>query len=352
VLHFLQHGRLPWWYTTRGESLEGLLMALLSSGSGKAWLGDVDSSSLQEAFVERLSQVLCSDARARERLRHQFSASCVLSVLKMLDMTQHDRLMAATTAVRKSSLRKPLLERLEGCLIGAAIEGVAKDSRREEHNTAAELVQISVERLAPRLSAEERAELFHTLGVEVRTNTGESSSSTQLAAGDAVAGDDVVVENAGVVLLHPFVPQFFDSVGIAKDGTLVHPARGALLLHHLATGALTAEEYELVLAKILCGIPMETPVPREPPVTANEQGEAIKLLESAVRHWAVLRGTTADGLRGNFLIRRGRIELRQDDWLLRVEPCSYDMLLESLPWGIAHLKFPWMSRLMQIEWSA
>jgi len=57
-------------------------------------------------------------------------------------------------------------------------------------------------------------------------------------------------------------------------------------------------------------------------------------------------------LRGNFLARRGRLEPREDDWLLRVEPRSYDLLLEGLPWGIAHVKLPWMPRLMHVEWAA
>ena len=236
----------------------------------------------------------------------------------------------------------------------AAIDTVAGVAREPAPATSDDLLRMSAARLAPRLSGDERESVARSVGVEVPVDLDVPAPIPDpcSAKDETVVNDGLLVDNAGVVLLHPFLPRCFDKLGVARDGTLVRPARAALLLHHLATGALTAEEHELVLAKVLCGLPIESPVPREAPITPEEQAEATAVLESTVRHWDVLRNTTADGLRGNFLSRHGRIELREADWMLRIEPRSYDMLLESLPWGISHVKLPWMPRMMHVEWTA
>jgi len=33
-----------------------------------------------------------------------------------------------------------------------------------------------------------------------------------------------------------------------------------------------------------------------------------------------------------------------------VEPRSFDMLLDRLPWSIATLRLPWMDRVLHVDW--
>src|SRR5262249_41296575 len=109
--------------------------------------------------------------------------------------------------------------------------------------------------------------------------------------------------------------------------------------------------YELILPKILCNVPLETPVESNLELTPAEREEAAALLEAVIRHWEALRNTSVDGLRGTFLIRPGKVSLRDDgDWLLQVESKSYDILLDQLPWGIGMIKLPWMERMLWVEW--
>jgi Contractile injection system tape measure protein len=165
--------------------------------------------------------------------------------------------------------------------------------------------------------------------------------------------EGIFIDCAGLVLLHPFLPQFFNALGIATEDTLLQPDRAVCLLHYLATGQTIAPEYELILAKVLCNIPLETPVESDVLLTTNEQEEAIAVLEAVVDHWAALGNTSADGLRGTFLVRSGKISLRADgDWLLQVETKSFDILLEQLPWGIGMIKLPWMERMLWVEWNS
>ncbi|MBK7936668.1 MAG: hypothetical protein IPJ82_06070 [Lewinellaceae bacterium] len=164
-------------------------------------------------------------------------------------------------------------------------------------------------------------------------------------------GEGVYVDNAGLVILHPFLQMFFENLGVARAGALVEPDRALQLLHFLCTGQTPAPEYELVLPKLLCNIPLEDPVTSDIILTDKEKEESIALLESAIRWWEALRSTSPDALRGTFLCRPGKLSVRGDgDWLLQVERQSFDILLDHLPWGISAVKLPWMERILWVEW--
>jgi hypothetical protein len=159
------------------------------------------------------------------------------------------------------------------------------------------------------------------------------------------------VDHAGLVLLHPFLPQFFRALGIAGDKKLLMPDRALQLLHFLATGKEQAAEYELVFPKILCGLPTGALVGKPEGLTPEEREEAFALLSAVVRHWDALKNTGQDGLRETYIKRPGKISRRDGDWLLQVESKSYDILLDRLPWGISMVQLPWMTRMIRVEWS-
>ena len=189
-------------------------------------------------------------------------------------------------------------------------------------------------------------------GVEVEGDQSRRevrASGRDDAAGDAAGG--ILVDNAGLVILHPFLPRFFTVLGVADGDELVDPSRALCLLHHLATGELTAPEHQLTLAKVLCDVPLDEPVEADVALTAAEAAEANALLGAAIRHWAALRGSAPDGLRGEFLSRPGMLTADLDGgWLLQVESRTSDILLDQLPWGISMVQLPWMSRLLLVDW--
>lgn len=166
------------------------------------------------------------------------------------------------------------------------------------------------------------------------------------------AAEGIYIENAGLVLLHPFLPRFFQALGIASEGEVIlQPERALCLLHFLTTGQRIAPEHELVLPKILCNIPLTAPVEADMDLTDSETEEATALLEAVIGHWNVLKNTSIDGLRGTFLLRAGKITRRDDgDWRLQVESKAFDILMDQLPWGISMIKLPWMPRMLWVEW--
>jgi len=161
----------------------------------------------------------------------------------------------------------------------------------------------------------------------------------------------LLVDNAGVVLLHPFLPRFFDGLGVGTGDELVDRCRALCLLHHLATGELTAPEHQLTLAKVLCGVALQEPAEADVGLTDAEIAEATAVLDAAIGHWGALGGSAPDALRGEFLMRPGMLAVDADgDWLLRVEARTVDVLLDQLPWGLSLVKLPWMPRLLWVQW--
>lgn len=164
------------------------------------------------------------------------------------------------------------------------------------------------------------------------------------------AAEGLYIGNAGLVILHPFLLQFFTGLGIAAGDELVKPERALCLLHYLVTGRDVAPEYDLVLPKIMCNVPLTEAVESQVTLTAAEKAEAEALLQTVIRYWDALRNTSPDGLRSAFLLRQGKIALKDAGWLLHVEPKGFDILLSSLPWGLSMVKLPWMNKFLHVEW--
>ena len=163
--------------------------------------------------------------------------------------------------------------------------------------------------------------------------------------------DGIYLDSAGLVLLHPFLPQFFEALDIAADDKILQPDRALCLLHFLATGQSVAPEYALILPKILCDVPLEMPVEADVELTESEREEAIVLLDTVIRYWDALHNTSVDGLRGTFLVHPGKVSLREDgDWLLQVESKSLTSCSDPLPWGIGMIKLPWMQTMLWVDW--
>ncbi len=176
----------------------------------------------------------------------------------------------------------------------------------------------------------------------------------------ASIAEGIAVETAGLVLFAPYLAAFFEHLGLQMAAAELPEsltedsphARAIHLLHYLSTGETRPEEHQLAFPKILCGIPLETPVPQELELSDLEKTEAESLLEAVVRNWPALKNTSIDGLRNGFVRRNGQVRWQDDRqaWVLQVERMAQDILLDRLPWTISVVRLPWMSGMVQVEW--
>ncbi|ACM22082.1 hypothetical protein Geob_3744 [Geotalea daltonii FRC-32] len=182
------------------------------------------------------------------------------------------------------------------------------------------------------------------------------STGTRIRADNAFKSDlfPLSVGQAGLILLHPFLPRFFDATGIATSEKVLLPserARAAALLHFCATGSDEVYEFELALTKILLGLDPEVPLPVcEGLLAQKERDESEALLRAVVSHWMALKNTSIEGFRSAFLQRRGLLRKEEYGWRLNVERRPFDMLLEHLPWSMGIVKLPWMKIPVYVEW--
>ncbi|SHN32766.1 contractile injection system tape measure protein [Chitinophaga sp. CF418] len=180
-----------------------------------------------------------------------------------------------------------------------------------------------------------------------------SADEERTSAEPPAAGSVYYINNAGLILLHPYLSFCFDALGLRegqqfKDEAAKH--RAVQLLGYLAYGEEEIPEYDLVLPKILCGILPAEAVRRFIPLTDEEKTEANELLAAVISHWNALGNTSPDGLRGNFLLREGKLEWKEEEWQLYVTQQAYDMLLNQLPWGFSVVGLSWMPWLIKTVW--
>lgn len=195
-----------------------------------------------------------------------------------------------------------------------------------------------------------------------RSGEAPSTPSTPLAPAAGPAGEPWPIEplentlfvaNAGVVLIAPFLQRLFERLDLVVDKQFVGvPAaeRAVALIQYAVTAQSQAAEPLLVLNKLLCGLPLQAPVPREAQLAAQEREAVDGLLLAAIGHWGALGRTSLAGLRQTFLQREGRLEHRGEAWHLEVQPQTFDMLIDRLPWGFSTVRFPWMREVLHVQW--
>lgn len=188
---------------------------------------------------------------------------------------------------------------------------------------------------------------------EVEKSSSQNDDFTRKTIVDKIDESGVFVPNAGIVLLHHFLHRFFKNISLVSDNKFKDgdsTVKAILLLHYLATGQKEAEEYDLVVAKLLCGYLISDPVEKQSKISEEEFREADELLSDLVQQWSILKNTSADGLREAFLQRRGKLYESNERLHLHMEVSSIDVLLDYLPWNLSIIRLPWMQQQLHVDW--
>lgn len=190
-------------------------------------------------------------------------------------------------------------------------------------------------------------------GANDRTAPPLRSDPSTLASPLPAPGEVMHVTNAGMVIAAPYLPRLFGMLGLLSGNAFVDEAAAARAVHvlqYLVDGSVEPPEHLLVLNKLLCGVPLDRPVPRDVVLTVDERKAVEGLIAGMIANWTAIGHTSVAGMRESFLQREGRITLERDAWKLLVEPRAFDMLLDRLPWSIATLRLPWMDRVLHVDW--
>lgn len=347
-LHWLNTGLLPWW----------------SSPSGDWIREEIVSQSVKrnaEEVQRELVLIFVRNPLAITRLILRYSAGFAVLLLlpllagrvvvllpelkewlfRIIRPSMPGERPTLQQATRLGNMLSDLLRRakIEPEELQAAEEnaGFNKVTNREE--------QEDLETHIPGIKWEERiSDREGQKGTEEKKERRERETGAQ----------GIYVAHAGLALLHPFIPAFFEEAGLLdgkKFRNETSRITGVMLLNFLVTGREEAMEHDMVMEKYLCGYPLEAPVEAHREWSGQIREEVLDLLSTVIRHWTALKSTTPEGLREAFLQREGKLERGLLQHRLTVDAKSFDILLDRLPWGIGVIRLPWMQQPLHVEWT-
>lgn len=220
------------------------------------------------------------------------------------------------------------------------IHSATKDSGRLAKKTKQELT--NKQKISAKLIIKDKQKIPSSLSQKTNQNRKWVNS-----------GEDFYIDNAGIILLWPFLARYFATLNLIKKKAFIDEnaqEKAVHLLHYLATGSTESDEHVLLLSKLLCGWPLHQPLLPSFNAGKQEKQESDELILSAISHWTALKNTSKEGLRQTFLQREGRLTEKDHGWELFINRTGFDVLLDQLPWGISTIHLPWMKKTVFVEW--
>ncbi|HEX6426256.1 MAG TPA: contractile injection system tape measure protein [Niastella sp.] len=355
-IYFLQHGHLPWWspVTTHHvwhEELENLLITGFGEKAKAQLLQLLKQHDVQqrvlyqvpdELFIKLMVQInggiekditnlindiknLVKDAEERKTVLTLFRQSAMAFIYEVNSQQFAEHVYAHF--VHQLSAR--------GHLQHIPINN-------GKYNTTA--LKKALEQQHAGTSGYEKE------GKEIKKGKEKDNAFSIAKGASSVKQEGIYIQNAGLVITAPFLPALFKKLALFDGDAIRDINRAVYLVQYMASGRERVAEFELGMAKILCGIESDTPVDTHMRLTKEEKHEMNDLLASAIEYWEILKDTTPEGLRQSFLQRPGKLQFVRNEWLLQVEQKPWDVLLQHLPWNISMMKLPWMPHMLKTEW--
>lgn len=373
-IFLLKEGHLPWWAeTTEPVVLQELAARVLKEGD----------PSFQVALRKLLREL-----PARRRVAHQLSVVLIGQLLYSVS-AEPGQMFSFLTALKNLAARisatiaaehshqlvsaeffwRLMVERILNYLDGPPAPGafVSEMIRwQQQEGDRQPGVLLLLEQMAEELRIVEPGHLPVKPGSDdspVRTHSKNNKpAETKAQLSDPLKwmeeisshGNGYFVRNAGLVILSPYIPSFFKTLGLVQENKFVSSEaqqRAAYLLHYLSTGSESSfEEHDMLLSKTLCGINLLTPLTLQFALREQEKEECQALLQAVVTHWTALKSTSPESMRDAFFIREGILESHANGWNLKIERTTLDVLVDKLPWGISIVKMPWSTELIFVNW--
>lgn len=195
--------------------------------------------------------------------------------------------------------------------------------------------------------------LLHTPHADRRSSAPVKSDKDLVDDDASNCTESIYIVNAGQVLASAYLPRLFGMLNLTEQNAFRDAAsarRAVHLIQFMVNESVDSPEHHLVLNKILCGMNTGAPIERTLAIQPVEQEAIEGMLRSMIQHWTVLGHTSIAGFRESFLQREGQLRLQDDAWHLLVEPRAFDMLLDQIPWSFTTIKYPWMDRVLYVEW--
>src|SRR5260221_1694676 len=262
--YFLEYGNLPWWSSMADQRdfLAGMVDLMeLSQKEGDVLKALVRLESVKQRMLSQLPDrffyLLLNEIAP---VAGQLAKDLVADVKAILSGSSPEEKKIGSTLLKRS-------------LLDHVLEA---DSQSLIHETIVSFVERATEfGLGDRMNIA-MAKIVHPFLKKTVAERGplksnrNSSQPVSARSGrvgeiknldlDSEEGYAVYINNAGLVIVAGFLPALFRKLQLAADDKIADLNRAVCLVHYLATGKEGVAEFELGLAKILCGMEMEAPL--------------------------------------------------------------------------------------------
>ena len=164
---------------------------------------------------------------------------------------------------------------------------------------------------------------------------------------------ETYINNAGLILFWPFLTRLFEQLSLLKQGTFVNYEsrnRAVYILQYLVYNEINFPEYELVLNKLLVGMPPDVHLEPFIELTDYEKDMTKSLLNGLISNWDKVKNSTPEGFQETFLQRKGVLKFKTEEDSLIIEKKGVDVLMHSIPWNFSVIKLAWMKKTLQVKW--
>ncbi len=163
---------------------------------------------------------------------------------------------------------------------------------------------------------------------------------------------ELILQNAGLVLAHPFIPFLFKHCNLLdEDKNINNPELAVHILHYLATGKTEQAESDLLFEKFLCNIPFEQSINRFVSISDEHKAHVHELLDAIKSNWSAMKTASYGLLQNEFLQRPGKISFKDLNATLTMEQKTPDILMNKLSWGFSMIRFSWKKGFIYVHWN-
>ncbi|OWY38921.1 hypothetical protein CEK28_10355 [Xenophilus sp. AP218F] len=251
---------------------------------------------------------------------------------------------------------QPLAEALAAqCADAQGLPGLWPDALTLDEDTLAQRLEAAREPALAQAWQAARALSRPLRGDERRQWREAADALRQLLDGQSLDQDSRFwCDDAGLVLLWPFLPEWFRRAGwLDDDGHWLDEACQLKAWRALAGLIGRAEDHEQGhTARLLAGLEIDEPLADAPEMSAAESAACSDACAAFEQAWAAAMPAMplASGISQLFLRRQGVWRISQAGWQLSVEGQSQDILLARLPWSLGLAMLPWREDLLTINW--
>ncbi|WOD42842.1 contractile injection system tape measure protein [Hwangdonia lutea] len=343
-LHFLQTGNKPWWQTNIANLFDenGVEAMISETGFSSQLKWVLADSTVRQRLINQFNDAVLTRLFSNSKSKKTKAKHKIFSILERSSKIRNTFWMAIlkTYTGKKDSVK---------IMLDALKSNKTIDLKQVEaiENFASEILNMPLKKKKPIEPSNEK-------DVFLKTNeTEEQEVKEQEKEKEVESEKSHYLNNAGLVLMHPFLKQFFINAKLADSkGKLIdsEKEKAVHLLHYLCTKQEQQLESELVLEKFLCGYPLNQTMQRFIMLPKELKLMAEEVLQSAITHWNALKNTSPDGLRTGFLQREGKLIVEHKTCKIIVERKAQDVLLDKIPWNVHLIKLPWLDNLIFVEW--